>query len=437
MSAGARTAASWPVPPWLGAAAWAAAAAGTLGLMLSATAGPFASLGAAAFLAAWGLVALAAGPRLIGAALAPPAPLLLLLPVLALLSALWSPAPLATVRGGVQLLLTAGAGILAARLLPPRALVGAVAAALAVAALLCVVFGRNVPDPYSGTNPFVGIFASKNTMAFFMAVLTLFALGAALDGRQRAPVRLAGAAGLALALPLLAMARSVGAVVAVGAAAGVFLLLLALGRARAGERAVLFVSCLVLLLPALALAAGLAAQGALGAAFADLVVGVLGKDLTLTGRTELWAVALERIAERPWLGHGYLGFWREGNPWAEALWREFHVQGRTGFHFHNAPIQAAVDLGVAGAALAAGLLVLAAWGAARAALREPSVPRAALAAVAACLLARAGVEVDALFPFGFGTFLLFAVAASARARPAARRSRSAPAVPAGLPAPGR
>jgi O-antigen ligase len=42
---------------------------------------------------------------------------------------------------------------------------------------------------------------------------------------------------------------------------------------------------------------------------ADTVLGSLGKDATLTGRTDLWPYVLEMIEKRPWLGYGYSGFW--------------------------------------------------------------------------------------------------------------------------------
>ena len=39
------------------------------------------------------------------------------------------------------------------------------------------------------------------------------------------------------------------------------------------------------------------------------VTGVLGRDPTLTGRTEIWRFAIKSIASRPFLGYGYDVFW--------------------------------------------------------------------------------------------------------------------------------
>ncbi len=41
----------------------------------------------------------------------------------------------------------------------------------------------------------------------------------------------------------------------------------------------------------------------------DLLFSVLGKDSTLTGRTEIWSAVAGSIAKRPLLGYGYQAFW--------------------------------------------------------------------------------------------------------------------------------
>ncbi len=41
----------------------------------------------------------------------------------------------------------------------------------------------------------------------------------------------------------------------------------------------------------------------------ELLVGLLGKDMTLTGRTEIWTAVMDSIAKRPLLGYGYQAFW--------------------------------------------------------------------------------------------------------------------------------
>jgi exopolysaccharide production protein ExoQ len=41
----------------------------------------------------------------------------------------------------------------------------------------------------------------------------------------------------------------------------------------------------------------------------DFLISLLGKDLTLTGRTGIWSAVIDSIAKRPLLGYGYQAFW--------------------------------------------------------------------------------------------------------------------------------
>ncbi|QKQ72545.1 O-antigen ligase [Nostoc sp. TCL240-02] len=45
----------------------------------------------------------------------------------------------------------------------------------------------------------------------------------------------------------------------------------------------------------------------------DSILGLVGKDATLTGRAELWPVVLEMIGKKPWLGYGYGVFWEKSS----------------------------------------------------------------------------------------------------------------------------
>ena len=45
----------------------------------------------------------------------------------------------------------------------------------------------------------------------------------------------------------------------------------------------------------------------------ELVFQLLGRDMTLTGRTDIWITLLDYIQQRPLLGYGYGAFWAEGS----------------------------------------------------------------------------------------------------------------------------
>jgi exopolysaccharide production protein ExoQ len=44
---------------------------------------------------------------------------------------------------------------------------------------------------------------------------------------------------------------------------------------------------------------------------AEFILTSIGKNSTLTGRTDLWSLVWDKIQEKPWLGYGVKGFWKE------------------------------------------------------------------------------------------------------------------------------
>ncbi|MEM8616741.1 MAG: O-antigen ligase [Pseudomonadota bacterium] len=79
----------------------------------------------------------------------------------------------------------------------------------------------------------------------------------------------------------------------------------------------------------------------------DVIFAVLGRDPSLTGRTDIWAVLLDKINDRPWLGYGYGAFWTlESEP---AYWvRE--VLDWEAPTAHNGWLEVAIALGLVGLA---------------------------------------------------------------------------------------
>lgn len=78
---------------------------------------------------------------------------------------------------------------------------------------------------------------------------------------------------------------------------------------------------------------------------AESILGAFGRDVTLTGRTELWAAVLDKIGERPWLGYGFGGFWRgwdgeSSNVWTIVMWEPPHS--------HDGYLDLCLDLGLLG-----------------------------------------------------------------------------------------
>ena len=80
----------------------------------------------------------------------------------------------------------------------------------------------------------------------------------------------------------------------------------------------------------------------------ELILSALGKDLTLTGRTEFWPKIVEAITKRPLFGYGYKGFWQ---PWQGASNPAVWIRTNAGWvapHSHNGFLDLTIDLGLVG-----------------------------------------------------------------------------------------
>lgn len=264
-----------------------------------------------------------------------------------LLSTLWSDYPGYSLRHGLQLAITVLFATTLATRMPPLVMLKALAASFLLACAASLASGRARADGEG----FLGIYNSKNAMASASSILLLVGLCLIVDRRLPSRWRALGLVGVGLGGLLLLRANSVGAVVAMVFVFATFVAILVLRRISPLQR--LVVGALAVL--------GLAAGGLVLAANFEAVSAVFldatGKDVSLTGRTDLWQIASDEIARRPLLGAGYQAVWVPGNPIAEMLWTEFGVESRTGFHFHNAYLSNAVEIGVIGVAMQA-LLVL-------------------------------------------------------------------------------
>jgi O-antigen ligase len=86
------------------------------------------------------------------------------------------------------------------------------------------------------------------------------------------------------------------------------------------------------------------------------VLEALGKDPSLTGRTDIWDSLMRKVADRPWTGYGYGAFWGRIGESVPADW----VRKETGWivpSAHNGWIDLLVQLGWPGAFLVGALML--------------------------------------------------------------------------------
>ncbi len=244
---------------------------------------------------------------------------------LAVVSVIWSVAPPVTLRRTGAVLGTTLCGLYLAQRYPTEewlVLLGWALAfnALANAFLWLTHSGSAVSEGFAGG------FGNKNSLGRMMALATLVLL---LNARiRRAPVVLPLAI-LSFAL-LLAAGSTTAVVVLVTVVSIIPLFRMLAGDVRAGV--------VIAIVAVLVLGGGLL----LGASQLPVLASLVGKDVTLTGRTDLWAALLGMIARRPWLGYGFNGFW------SEQFAAGVSVEGWLPTQAHNGYIDLTLDLGLIG-----------------------------------------------------------------------------------------
>ena len=279
-----------------------------------------------------------------------------------LMSFAWSDYASITLRHGIQLVLTVAIAVAMAYRLAPMTFVKILFVVSSLAGLASLASGRSRPDGMG----YLGIYASKNALANASALLVIVALALLLDRRLPARWRLPALGSLLMGTMLLVMGKSSGALVSTLGVVLAFGAIVLLQRLAPHVRLVVVAMAVVLATALGIILSFFAAE--LSQMFLDLT----GKDVTLTGRTDLWAVAFQEIAERPVLGTGFQAFWVQGNPLAEQLWAMFGIGSRAGFHFHNTLISNMVEIGLVGGMLQAVIFFAALVSSLTWAIRSPS-----------------------------------------------------------------
>lgn len=344
---------------------------------------------------------------------------LLLLPLFACASALWSPVPDISLRYGLQLVVTIVIGIAMGRVLTVQQLVLAVFLGTTIACLAGLGSGRTGVS--EGGPVLIGLSGSKNQMSY----ITLFWIGSAVcvlaSGAYRLPWRILAALTLAPAGFLLLQGESMTAVVSAVIMAGLLAVLALAAFVGRGGRLFALLAGVLLAVPTLVALPEIDRQ-------ADMLrTDVLHKDASLTGRTVLWDSADELIRQSPTIGHGYKAIWL--GPAGKGLLARNNQRDGRAFHFHDTFRELMADLGMIGLALF--LLPLGFAGARGAALLIGKVdtPRAFAAVTLFIILLRIRTEL-VVAPFMIDTVLLYAIVTALIATPFAWASpERSPAAP--------
>ncbi len=378
---------------------------------------PLGSKGALLFLLA-GMALMATRPGEVLASLRREWPIVLVA-LWCVMSFAWSDYTSLTLRYGIQLVLTVTIAVAIGYRLAPMTFVKIVFATSAMGGLASLLLGRARSDGMG----YLGIHASKNALADASSVLIIASLAVLVDRRLSMRWRLPALATMFLGAVLLVMGQSSGALVSTMAVILVFGVIILLQRLTPYMRLVAIALAVVLGAAITMLLSSLSDE------LARLFLDVTGKDITLTGRTDLWVVAFGQIAERPLLGVGFQAFWVPGQPLAEQLWADFGIAGRSGFNFHNTPISNAVEIGILATAAQALIFIAAAWACLGWAIRSPSAASVFFALFMVRLFMLMWIEVVYFYQFSAGTAIIIAAICYAHrfrdhiGKPVPRRAR--------------
>lgn len=336
-------------------------------------------------------------------------PIVLMLSVLCLVSFVWSVDSGLTQRRGFALVMTTLIGIALAARFDWDELIPLIAAVFAVIGVLSAAIAVAYPamgvhfDVHAGA--WRGIFWEKNTLGAMMA----FGTAAAIAASACQPGRRWMWRGLALfmaAMVLMSTSKTalLALLLALSGCGAIYLVRRGFGFAAlilCGGGLVVFVGALILAVAPVA------------------VIEALGRDATLTGRTDIWIILAEQVEDRPWTGFGYGAFW--SGEYGPAFW----VRQRTQWEVptaHNGWLELVLAVGIPGVALMAISLVASLF---RAVGRLFRGPEAYWAIVFLVLMTLISISESNLVQRNAISWVLFVATAARLAMPYRYASRSA------------
>lgn len=275
-------------------------------------------------------------------------PFLMALLVVCSLSFLWSIDPGLSMRRSFAILMTTVAGLYIGTRYSWQTLLRAFAITWLIVAMvsfftavLVPSFGR-MQDVHVGA--WQGLYFEKNQLGGHMSRAAVFAGFLAIMDRQHRGLW-TGLLALSVALVLLSTSKSslLGLLVGLG-------VLALCAWMKQGVR----VGLITIWMGAIVVAAA----GAVFLIAPELVFQLLGRDATLTGRTDIWMILAENISQKPLLGYGYGAFWGPdsvpGNWLREALQWDAPTA-------HNGWLEVTIALGLTGLALLALDFLMTVW----------------------------------------------------------------------------
>jgi exopolysaccharide production protein ExoQ len=183
---------------------------------------------------------------------------------------------------------------------------------------------------FGGAGDFRGIFSQKNEAGEAMTMGALGCLHGLRTGKRK---RWRSAAMLLLVITVALKSESATSCMTIFAFCGVHAGIATIQKG--GIVRIIAIAVIVLLTPFVLFTA----------VYPDSLLEMIGKDPTLTGRTEIWAAVIPYIYQKFWLGWGYGAFWSPDNPAAMEIGESFHWFAPQA---HNGLLEILVNVGLVG-----------------------------------------------------------------------------------------
>ena len=265
---------------------------------------------------------------------------------LCVMSAAWSVDPAVTLRRSAAFVGATLFGVYLASRFTFSQQLKILAGTLGFAAVLSIAFAIVAPrygvmvGEHAGD--WRGIYDHKNILGLMMVLSAMSFLLVAITNRKRATVWWAG---FVISVAVLLLSRSMSSVVVL---TGLIVALPIFGMLR--WPALRWRKSFI---PPLLVFSGVAVLACAAYIFIEpkIISDVmlwLGRDKTLTGRTDIWAMVFYMISRRPWLGYGYGAFWLTTGKESNDVWTEVGWQPP---HSHNGYLEVCLAIGVVGLVL--------------------------------------------------------------------------------------
>jgi exopolysaccharide production protein ExoQ len=316
--------------------------------------------------------------------------------LLAFASTLWSQDPLLTLRKAVLLFLICAFAWFIASCYSPADQVRLLVAAGLIVALACVAMALFLPEyGISKDGEWKGIFGHKNRMG--LGILYLFSslpFCAIPNFKSLAKVTLLAI----LPLGLILLSQSKTSLIM----AAVLVAVRFLGPRFVRMRKEHLPFALFALFIGLALAAFVLVAGE------DLMLSLLGRNATLTGRTEHWAILYQYFLDHRWLGYGFQAFWTGSGDSLSVIRQVNGVMKGSDSGYVDLMLQ----FGLLGLGLLLGLMLMCLRNFARL-FQAPAMPLVALWYAGLILTTFLGSVTETLFPLPVGINMFVFVLACA------------------------